>query len=190
MRPPSLLFMAQPAPNVRLAIQQALAAHSLDQRLGNAIFDPQNWHQSLSHPLPSSPALCKRMVDMGSHIDASAFTVVLNRIRGTGPVKPDNTIHWALHATTRPTAFDALVTAIRESFQQLGLAGMPGHTPHVTVTYCAPGQLTTMKIRPIAWRIDELLLVESRNDPYRYHLLARWPLRAAPAGLESQQELW
>lgn len=182
--------MAQPAPEVRLAMERALTTHGLDKQLDGALFDSQNWHQSLSHPLPSSSALCNRMMDMGSRIKATAFTMDLNQIRGKGPVGPSNTIHWAFHATTRPAAFDALVAAVREAFHQEGVRDMSGHTPHVTISYWAPDKLATTKIQPIAWRIDELLLVESRSDPYRYHTLAKWPLRPAPAGLESQRELW
>nr|WP_295770843.1 hypothetical protein [Rhodoferax sp.] len=55
----------------------------------------------------------------------------------------------------------------------------------------APNPLKTVSIRPIPRRIDELVLVEARTEPYyHYHPLARWPLRTALAGLESQPELW
>ncbi len=64
------------------------------------------------------------------------------------------------------------------------------NTPHVTISYEAPGPLVATPIRPIPWRIEEVLLVEIHDDLQRYHPLARWPLRAAPAGLESQRELW
>lgn len=187
MRSPSLLFMAMPSPEVRAHLQVILTAAGWDQQLGEALFDPQNWHQSLSHPLPGSDALRERMLDIGSRIDAAAFTTVLNRVRGSG--QPD-AVHWAFHATQRPAAFDALVKTIRDGLQTVGLDDMPGHSPHVTISYWAPARLAAQKIPPIGWRIDELLLVETCSAPYRYRTLASWPLRPVPAGLESQRALW
>ncbi|KQP22669.1 2'-5' RNA ligase family protein [Pseudorhodoferax sp. Leaf267] len=181
--------MAKPSPDVCEQMQRILATEGWDRQLGEALFDAQNWHQSLSHPLPYSDALRNRLLDIGSRIDAAAFTTVLNRVRGSGLAGQADAIHWAFHAT-RPPAFDALVKTIRDGLQTLGLEGMPGHSPHVTISYWAPTRLAVQKIAPIAWRIEELLLVETCSSPYRDRTLASWPLRPVPAGLESQRELW
>lgn len=182
--------MAKPAPEVCGHMQGLLAAGGWDRQLGDTLFDPQNWHQSLSHPLPYSLALRDCLLELGSRIEAAAFTMVLNRVRGSGMAGQADAIHWAFHATQRPAAFDALVRCIRDGLQTVGLQGMPGHSPHVTISYWAPGKLRAQKIPPVAWRIDEFLLVESCNAPYRYRTLSRWPLRPVPAGLESQRTLW
>ena len=190
MRAPSLLFMAQPATEVWQAMQHTITAEGWDRQLGDALFDPRNWHQSLSHPLPFSVPTRDCMMNVGARIDAAAFTMVLDSVRGSGKAEGPKSIRWAFHATKRPPGFDALLVAIRNALAQEGLEGMPEHSSHVTISYWAPSRLAATKIRPIAWRVDELLLVESRGHPYHYHPLARWPLRTAPAGLESQVELW
>ena len=188
MHTPSLFFMAKPPTEVRHAMQQALAENGWDSQLGDTLFAPDHWHQSLSYPLPSTPALRHNLMEIGAHIRSQAFTVLLNRIAGTAA--DPAAIHWKFHATTKPAAFDALQAHIRDGLQAHGIEGMPGHSPHVTFSYWAPHKLARQEIRPIPWRIDEVLLVESQGDPYHYDVLGRWSLRPAPQGLESQRELW
>ncbi len=189
MAAPSLLFMAKPPPEVRQALRRTLAEQGWDRQLGDTAFDSENWHQSLSHPVPADSTLRDRLVHVGARTTAVAFTVVLNRVRGTGG--PGHAIHWAFRAGSTPRPFSALVAALRAGLVDEGLESMPGHSPHVTVSYRAPHPLASTVIRPIAWRIDELLLVKSRSEPsYHYHTLGRWPLQPVPAGLESQRDLW
>lgn len=166
-------------------MQRELAASGLNRRLGSALFPPQDWHQSLSHPLDFSDDLCQSMMNAGARVDAAAFTIVLNRVRGEA--RDFDSIHWEFRATKRPPAFDVLLAAVRKALQK---EDMGGNTPHVTISYGAPGPLPLTKIHPIPWRIDELLLVKTQPGTPRYHTLARWPLRPAPAGVESQRELW
>ncbi|WP_326536028.1 2'-5' RNA ligase family protein [Pseudorhodoferax sp.] len=188
MTTPSLFFMAKPSTEVRHAMQQVLADNGWDGQLGDTLFAPDNWHQSLSHPMPSTPARRHALMEIGAHVRSQAFTLLLNRIAGTAA--DPTSIHWKFYATTRPAGLDALLANIRDGLQAQGLDGMPGHSPHVTVSYWAPHKLARQPIRPIPWRIDEVLLVESQGDPYRYNTLGRWSLRPAPQGLESQRELW
>ena len=190
MSSPSLLFMVKPSAEVRFAMQRVLSTNGWDRELGSALFAPENWHQSISAPLPSFDEMRDCLLDIGARIQAVAFTIVLDRLDGSGS-EASETIHWTFRATRRPPAFEVLQDAIREHLKQdAGLEGLPRHTPHVTVSYWAPHRIASTRIRPIAWRVDELLLVESRNAPYRYHTLANWPLQHAPAGLESQMEIW
>ena len=188
MTTPSLFFMAKPPAEVRHAVQQTLAENGWDTALGDTLFAPHHWHQSLSHPLASTPALRHALVEIGAHIRTQAFTLLLNRIAGTAADQA--AIHWKLHATAKPAAFDALLANIRDGLQAHGIDGMPGHSPHVTVSYRAPHRLARQAIQPIPWRIDEVLLVESQGDPYRDEPMGRWSLRPAPQGLESQRALW
>lgn len=167
---------------------QEIVANGWDRQLGSTLFDPQDWHQSLSPKYGFSDDKCRRMMKAGARVDAAAFTTVLNRVRGEARIS--NKIHWEFRATRRPPEFDALQVAIRHALIQEGLEVMHGHTPHVSICYWAPGTLPLTKIHPIPWRIDELLLVKTQPGTPRYQTLARWPLRPAPAGVESQHELW
>lgn len=169
-------------------MQRALAENGWDTALGDTLLAADHWHQALSHPLPSTPALRHAMVEIGAHIRSQAFTVLLNRMAGTAA--DQTAIHWKFHATGKTPAFDALLANIRDGLQTLGLEGMPGHSPHVTVSQRAPHKLARQEVRPMAWRIDEVLLVESHADPCRYDTLGCWSLRPVPQGLESQRELW
>ena len=191
----ALMFMAQPAEPVRRAVWDLLEAKGLIEQLGGRIFPEQNWHQSFSGRVELSTDQCDRMIRAGARVHAAAFTLELNRVASHGKAG-DPQIIWTVHPTERPTAFDALVAATREAMRQEGvekIEDMAGNAPHVTVCYWAPAPLESIVTASIPWRIDELLLVESRmnqHHEYHYHTLARWPLRAAPAGLESQPELW
>jgi 2'-5' RNA ligase len=190
MTVPSLFFMAKPQSRVRQAMLQVLANAGWDRQLGDTLFAPDNWHQSLSHPVASTPALRQGMLEAGPHIQATAFTMALRHVRAKAGL--DNAIHWAFTGQGAPRPFAALVEAVRLSLRRLALDGMPGHSRHVTVSYRAPGPLASTEIVPIPWRIDEVLLVESAGSGagFHYRQLGRWPLRAAPPGPESQRALW
>ena len=165
-----------------------MAENGWDLKLGRDLFPLPNWHQSLSDKYDRNDDVYRRMVKAGARVDAAAFTLMLNRVRGEARIS--NKIHWEFRATRRPPEFDALLVAIRNALIEEGLKVMHGKTPHVTISYWAPSLLPLTKIPPIPWRIDELLLVKTQPGTPRYHTLARWPLRPAPAGVESQRELW
>ena len=190
MTAPSLFFMAKPQSRVRQAMLQVLSRAGWDRQLGDSLFPPDNWHQSLSHPVRSTPALRQGMLEAGPRIQATAFTMLLRHVRGKSGM--DNAIHWEFTGQGAPRPFAALVDAVRLSLRRLALDGMPGHSRHVTVSYRAPGPLASTEIVPIAWRIDEVLLVESAGSgaDFHYRTLGSWPLRAAPPGQESQRDLW
>lgn len=185
--------MAQPADQVRRALRGVIAAKGLADQLGDRIFSERNWHQSLSDRVPFSTLNRDRMLRAGARINVAAFTLELNRLASRGDLG-DPKIHWESHPTRRLAAFNVLLAAARRAMKEEGMEdidNMPGNTPHITITYRAPAPIPIIEIRSIPWRIDELLLVEARMEPhYHYHVLARWPLRAAPGGLESQRALW
>jgi 2'-5' RNA ligase len=190
MTPPALFFLAKPPSRVRQAMLQTLALAGWDRQLGDTLFAPDNWHQSLSHPVASTPALRQGMLEAGPRIQATAFTLLLKHVRGKAG--PTDAIHWEFTGQGAPRPFAALVDAVRMGLRKLALDGMPGHSRHVTVSYRAPGPLASTEIVPIPWRIDEILLVESEGSGahYHYRTLGSWPLRAVPPGPESQRDLW
>lgn len=185
-----MIFMAMPPLALRAEMQRAMAEQGLVRRLGGAMFALENWHQSLAGRFDGGPALRDRLLRVGSRIDATAFTMTLNRIRGQGAAA--GAVHWAFHAQGRPAGLVSLLAAVRLALAGEGLVVDGGHSGHVTVSYRAPGPLPTVKITPITWLIDEVLLVHAGGRPYRYEVLSRWPLRPAPgpALAGEQQALW
>ncbi|ASK95899.1 hypothetical protein KWH01_17700 [Xanthomonas campestris pv. merremiae] len=166
-----LIFMLKPPPQVLEVMVGAVAVHGLDAMLGDAYFYPGNWHQSVSDRFEGSVARAA-MLRAGDRLDAQAITFCLNRItsRGTDP------LHWAFRAEGNPFAFIALQAAIAAALRAEGLRVAGGHTPHVTISYAAPGKLNH-PIVPITWHATEVLLVEGGGRPYRYVTLGSWPLR-------------
>ena len=179
--------MAQPAIAVRQAMLKMMAENGWDLKLGRDLFPPPNWHQSLSDKYAASDDVCRSMMKAGAQVDAAAFTLMLNRVRGAAL---NSKIHWEFRATRRPPEFDALLAAIRDALVLERLGWGHGNTPHVTICYRAPCSLPLTQVNPILWRIDELLLVKTQPGTPRYHPIARWPLRPAPSGLKRQGELW
>ncbi len=182
MRPPKLSFMAMLPPEVRERLRHvALACGWMEQAEG--MFDARHWHQSLSSPMDLRSGLVERMLAAGRHIEAERVSLLFNRIAGP-PSGADKT-HWAFRTQGRPHAFDALVTSVRTALLHQGLEDPSGHAPHITISYRAPHAIATQWIAPIAWRIDEVSLVQGGGEPFHYETLARWPLRPTP-----QLELW
>lgn len=186
-----LLFMAQPPAPVRQAMALTLDQGGWTQQLADSLSPPANWHQSLSHPLPASPELVQGMRALEPQITAmAAFTLVFRRL--SAQADAGQRIHWAFHAPGACQPLADLVAALRTGLEALGVPPMPGHRPHVTVSYWAPHALAPTPIAPIAWRVDHVLLVECRGQgkAYHYQPLERWSLRPAPPGWESQAALF
>lgn len=179
---PRLIFMLKPPQDVLDAMSAAVAAHGFDTALGKTRFEVCNWHQSLSDRFEGAEARAA-MLRSGDRVDAEAVTLRLNRITTLG----DGPMHCAFRAYGMPPAFTALLQAVAAALraEQLGVTG--GHTPHVTISYRAPKKLDA-RITPIVWRSDTLLLVEAGGTPYRYTIIAQWPLRSA-AGVGEQAQM-
>lgn len=169
---------------------QTLAEHGWDAELDDTLFRPAHWHQSLSDSVDADDRLRDAMLALGDGIDMAAFTLEFNRVRGARA--PNGRIHWTFHAKGHPKPFAALVEAICNGMQTLGVQNLQARSPHVTVSYHAPRTLRSTPVVPIAWRLDELLLVEKRGagDGFHYAPLRAWRLRRAPPGPESQRTLW
>ncbi len=179
---PRLLFMAKVAPAVRHHIEGALAQLRLDWRLGNDLFPPDNWHQTLSDRYEDTPEMSARLQRAGARISAHAFTLWLNKIGGRE--------YWSVFAQAKPREFMNLLAAVQDGVMREGLNGGGLHTPHVSVSYNAPEPLPPLTITPIRWHIDEVLLVRGCGDGpnYHYEVIARWDL--LPALADQQQPLF
>lgn len=179
-----LIFMAQPQPAIRVRMEAAVAAHGLDERLGEAQFESGNWHQSFSDRQDDKPKVRAAMLRAGARVSAPSFVMTLNRINGTG-VGPRG-IHWAFRAMGKPKGLEAVLTSVRAALESEGIDDDSGHGPHLTISYKAPTPLPSVAIEPIEWMVDELLLVRGGGQPYRYEVVGRWPLAAAPEPPQQQ----
>ena len=181
-----MLLMAQPSPEVRARLHETLAGLGLEPVLGLAMFAPENWHQTFCRPYASSADVCAALLRAGVAVHdmrLPAFSLVIDRIQSQGR----DPIHWSFRTKARPAGFDALLNAVHHALQLEGLSNDPGHSPHLTISYRAPKELPRQEFAPIPWRIDELLLVQGNGSPYRYDVLARWPLPEVP---EAQRSLF
>ena len=174
MSPPKLIVMAKPPPTVRNAMLQALRDLGLEKRLGNAMFEPENWHQTLSSLYPDAPQYLDALARTCATVSAERFPFSLDRIVGS---KIDK-IHLAFRATRTPKGMSALKSAIRNNLRMSGLIDEAKNSPHVTISYRAPELLGTISITPIVWSIDEFLLVRNGGKPFHYEELGRWSLKA------------
>ena len=172
-----LLFMAMPPPDVVAAILELLRKQGLERELGQALFAPTNWHQSLSgrifEPGLTDIALLR---SVGSRVVAHACTLQYNRIDSNAD--GEGNIHATLRAHGQPKAFKALLHALQQSLEEHGYGHLAiNNNPHSTLSYKAPSLIEKVDIAPtIDWTIDELLLVLGGGNPYRYEVVDRWPL--------------
>lgn len=153
-------------------MKAAIRLHGLEARLGRAMFDAVNWHQTWSGRYEDTPMLRDRLRRVGEGISAPAFELSFNRVSGTS--------HWTLLGRGRPEGFRRLLAAVRAELAS-GDLDAPVHSPHITISYRAPEPLAALPIRPVTWEVDEIRLVVGRGRPYRYEVIDRWPLSPPPA---------
>lgn len=165
------LFVAMPGPDVREGLLAGARAHGLDRQLGGAMFDPLNWHQTLSdrHWRPSADRI-EQLKRAGARMAGMAFTLRFDRIGGGD--------HWVFGVQGGSRGLKDLLAAVQQGLGSEGLADKLIHTPHITLSYTAPHPLQRTDIEPVEWQVDEILLVVGGgNEPYRYRVVERWPLQ-------------
>ena len=174
---PRILFMAMPPPAPEQAVQAAIARHRIDRRLRGALSSAMHWHQSFSDRIfsPSAEEIAA-LLRVGSIISAHACTLQFDRIDSSGD-EPGK-IHCTLRARGRPKAFDDLALGVKTHLENEGFSAIAtGVTPHVTLSYCASERIDRIELDPpIAWTINELLLVIGGGEPFGYDIIGRWPL--------------
>ena len=175
---PLLRFMAWPGPSLRASMSRTLAGAGLDRRLGSRLFAPQWWRQSLSLAYTDDVATRRDMLDIGASLSAAGFTMRLDRIASTG--NAPGRMHWSFRPHAGVDGFDTLTATLRDAFAQRGYLHDARPTPHVTFSYDAPGRLPTLATAPMEWTIDAVHLVARDSKPFRYGIIASWPLRPAP----------
>ncbi len=187
--PPRLIFMAQPPAEVRQALHDILLAQGLAQQLGNKMFAPENWHQSLSLRFDDDPAMRARLLRAGGRLVGECCTVLISQVSSSGwAARPP--LHWAFRMRGRLGGLFALQRAVRQALQTEHLHDDGRHSGHITVSYNAPAPLAPVPVGPVRWTLSEVLLVCGAGQPYRYEVLGRWPLRAPPVQAEQLTLPW
>ena len=187
-----LMFMLQPDAPVRAALEQMLVSTGLGAQLGESLFAPGNWHQSLSERIyDPSPAQIQALLAVGAAVQAPGSSLCLDRIDSALDAK--GRIQVALRGPAHnKTSLMPVLTALRAQLHAAGFGALAtGITAHATLSYNAPRLLPRLRLaQPVWWAFDELRLVLGTGQPYHYQLLGRWPLLPDPDPPQTQQPLF
>jgi len=159
--------MGRPSAAVRDYLSAELDRLGLKQRLGEALFSPVNWHQSLSDRFEDDPKVIDQLLRAGSMISARAVRFRIDRIESR--LGPDG-VHWEFKPERTPSDFAALVQNVGSVVSLATRRKQGGHSAHLTISYWATEHLPRMvSIRPIEWVLNEVLLVRGSGSGSRYH---------------------
>ena len=187
-----LMFMLQPDAGVRAALEQLLVDTGLDVQLGESLFAPANWHQSLSERIyDPTPAQVDGLLAVGAAVQATGSSLCLDRIDSA--LDDKGRIQVTLRGPGHNKAsLLPVLTALRGQLHSAGFAAIAtGVTAHLTLSYHAPRLLPRRRLpEPLWWSFNELRLVLGNGHPYRYDVLGRWPLQPDPAPPQIQSRLF
>ncbi|WP_162823811.1 hypothetical protein [Lysobacter sp. TY2-98] len=172
------MLIARPPRAVVDRLYQSLVDAGIIAMLGGEMFPTANWHQSLSDAWSEVQQIHDAMMRAGDELVAAPVTMQLAQI--DGPRQNGRRLDWVIRPSASVGGFADLVGAVRSSLQKHGINERAGHTPHITASYRGPHLLPKKPIAPVEWTIDTVELVATRETPYRYETLARWPLTGAP----------
>lgn len=153
----------------------AVARRLFEQhRPGGYLLPPPRYHVTLPYlgehaVLP--PALVRAALAAGASVRSAPFVLPLDLAGSFSNVK----VPWWLGTSERSAALDVLFRAIAAP---LGLRFDPeAFRPHLTIVRNAARQLPLTPIEPIAWTVDEFVLIDSRVRPRPLHtVIGRWRL--------------
>jgi len=172
----NLFFALSPAAATRAAIAAAVEALRAEDDPRGRWLKPPRYHLTLQFlgTFEQPPAdLVARAVAAAAQVSLPTFDFTLDVVGSFGarsmPV-------W-LGCQEPPPALLQLHDALGAALARLGCRthGTSRLVPHVTILRDAERALRQPLARPIAWHVDEFVLVDSRPpDPYR--VVGRWPL--------------
>ena len=152
--------------------------------------------QCIRHRLGGRPIRAARfhvsLIGFGAHAGVPADLLAALKAAAASVALPsfDATFDRAMSFQGRPhprvlcgdnAELIAFQRSLAAALAREGLGGVkPQFLPHVTLLY-DERSLAEDAIEPIRWTVAEFVLVRSRRGEGRYELLARWPLRVAPA---------
>lgn len=171
-----LLFILHPPAPVRDAVIQSLEHAGMLDLLGDH-WPVECWHQRVSARYEDTPEIRQRLLQAGARVQADAFRIELDRVRVTA----DGHAQFCAHRRHRP--LEQLVSRLGQALVAEGLPALYGHAPHIVLNHACDGPPQPGRpAPPVPWQAGAFELVRGGGDPYRYTLLARWPLAPARAG--------
>jgi 2'-5' RNA ligase len=163
-----LFFAIKPAPHVIPAIEAARRLHCLGHPVKS-----EHLHVTMEifdDHVGVPERLAEALIGIGGAIDAPGFGLSLGRVVGT-------TRSVALRPTSRSTGLGLLQRAIHDRVAAAGLSVREGwsFSPHMTLGY-RDAPAFARSIDPIAWQVEEFVLVHSHVGQTRHDVLGRWRL--------------
>ncbi len=187
-----LFFALWPGDIVREASHQAARDLKLRMQPSGNLSSPARYHITLLFLGDQVPADKEAAaLQAATTVRAAPFEL---RLDHAGSFRNPRQVPWWLGAREMPSGLQVLYERLREA---LGRAGVPPErmrfVPHLTILRDQKMILPTTAIKPIAWSVDEFVLIRSHveRQPAEYELLGRWPLTAAPEpDPAAQLNLW
>ena len=181
-----LFFALWPDDAERRAVADAAAALRRDHAPRGRWSNPERYHLTLQfmgdfRPFPED--LVARAKEAAARLAVPPFTLQLDR---AGSFRK-RSIPWWLGCSAKPEGlqrlWDGLSARLVEA--QVPFQSDRPLVPHVTILRDARPYLPDTPIPPVAWRIREVVLVDSvHGGQPEYRLLGRWPLEASHSLLE------
>jgi 2'-5' RNA ligase len=138
-----------------------------------------HWMQDHAGELP--PDLLGAALTSGHRLVAEPFDVVFDHLGSIGDVDSPGPL-----VLTGGTGLAALRRFQRALGEEMSAAGIGQYVrssfrPHVSLLYTNV-YLVRESILPVAWCVDELLLIDSHVGESVHEILGRWPLERRQAG--------
>jgi 2'-5' RNA ligase len=173
----NLFFALQPSDEIRAEIEATAQRLKSEHPASGRWVKSHRYHLTLRYlgahgMLPE--ALVAAASDCGDRVRVPAFAFALD-IAGSFA---NRSIPWWIGCGGMPPALDALWDAISTGLDVPGLpASSEERAPHVTILRDADRLLPATPIEPIAWPVEEFVLVDSLLGPQASHtVLRRWRL--------------
>ncbi|AXQ30255.1 RNA 2',3'-cyclic phosphodiesterase [Solimonas sp. K1W22B-7] len=172
-----LFFALWPGEAERRACDEAARELRLKMQPGGYLSSPERYHITLlflgDTVSPESEAAALRAA---AKVRAAPFALNLEL---ASSFRANRKIPWWLGSRETPPGLTQLYERINEAM--LAARVLPERmkfVPHLTVLRDARIPLPATPIRPVAWNVDEFVLLRSRLDqkPMSYEILGRWAL--------------
>ena len=182
-----LFFALQPMGEVRNACAEAARDLKLRAQPGGYLSAPDLLHITLLFLGDFVPEAQQQLaVHAAGRVRSAPFTLRLDQ---ASSFRNNRQIPWWLGPRERPPALDELYRRLREAMSEAGVSvDRMKFVPHLTVIRDAQRALADTAIKPIAWEVQEFVLLRSllNQRPVVYEVLGRWSLieGAAPAAAQ------
>lgn len=174
----NLFFGLWPGDEVRTRIDAAARQLRRDLVPAGRWLAPRRYHMTL-HFLGNHAALPAQLVALASAAGDGARIAPFDLELDVAGSFRNRKISWWLGCSDPPSGLHDLWEAIAQGFRGGGSHVLDDSplVPHVTILRDAATPLPPMPIAPIAWPVDEFVLVDSLLGPKaEYTILRRWPL--------------